>query len=242
MRRARVRDPAGSIRIGEWTDDGIVLPTGTYDPSEVDVLPPTEPSKIVCLARNYVEHAGGDPPERPSFFFKAPNALASHGDTVRLPEGVEEVHYEAEVGVVIGQQCRNVAQEDALDVVEGYTCVNDLSNRDDQRQEQNWIRGKAFDNSAPIGPAVATPEHVSDPEDPRIRLWLNGEKMQDSNDDSLVHNVSEVIAEFTEHLTLERGDVIAMGTSGHPTALSDGDKIEIEVDGVGRLEHYVEVP
>lgn len=144
--------------------------------------------------------------------------------------------------MVIGRQCRNVAEEDALDVVEGYTCVNDLSNRDDQRQEQNWVRGKSFDNAAPIGPVVATPEHVSDPEDPRVRLWLNGEKKQDSEDDSLVFNVSEVIAEFTEHLTLERGDVIAMGTSGHPTSLSDGDTVEIEVDGVGRLEHDVEVP
>jgi 2-keto-4-pentenoate hydratase/2-oxohepta-3-ene-1,7-dioic acid hydratase in catechol pathway len=242
MRRARVRDPAGSVRLGEWTDDEVILSTGSYSHAEVDVLPPTEPSKIVCLARNYVEHAGGDPPERPSFFFKAPNALASHGDTVTLPKGVDEVHYEAEVGVVIGEQCRNVDEADALDFVEGYTNVNDLSNRDDQREEQNWIRGKSFDNSGPVGPAVADPEHVSDPEDPRIRLWLNGEKMQDSKDDSLVHNVSEVISEFTEHLTLERGDIIAMGTSGHPTALSDGDKVEIEVDGVGRLTHWVEEP
>ena len=242
MRYARIRDPAGSVRVGEWTDDGIVLPTGTYDPSEVDVLPPVEPTKIVCMARNYVEHAGGDPPERPSFFFKTPNALAGHGDVITLPAGVEEVHYEAEFGVVIGEQCRNVAEEDALDVVEGYTCVNDLSNRDDQRQEQNWVRGKSFDNSGPIGPCVATPEHIDDPQNPRVRLWLNGEKMQDSDEDRLVHDVSETIAEFTEQLTLEPGDVIAMGTSGHPTPLSDGDEIEIEVEGVGTLEHSVRFP
>jgi 2-keto-4-pentenoate hydratase/2-oxohepta-3-ene-1,7-dioic acid hydratase in catechol pathway len=239
MRLARVRDPAGYVRIGEWTDDGIELPDGTYSPDEVDILPPSEPSKIVCLARNYVEHADGDPPERPSYFLKGPNAVAGHGDTVRLPPGSDRVDYEAEVGVVIGQQCKNVAEEDVLDVIRGYTCFNDVSNRTDQRKETNWIRGKAFDNSAPMGPTIATPEHVSNPDDPRVRLWLNGELKQDSLEDSLVFTVSEAISELTNYLTLEPGDVVAMGTSGHPEPLSDGDTVEIEVDGVGRLEHDV---
>jgi 2-keto-4-pentenoate hydratase/2-oxohepta-3-ene-1,7-dioic acid hydratase in catechol pathway len=240
MRHVRFRDPAGAVRRGEWTDEGIVFADRTYDPDAVDVLPPVEPTKVVCLAGNYVAHAGGDPPERPSLFLKGPNAVAGHGDTVTLPAGKEEVDYEAEVGVVIGEQCRHVAAADAMDVVAGYTNVNDISNRDDQRREQNWVRGKAFDGSAPMGPVVADPEHVDDPEDPRIRLWLNGEKRQDSADDELVFPVSAVIEEVTALLTLEPGDVIAMGTSGHPESMSDGDTVEIEIDGVGRLEHTVE--
>lgn len=240
MRRIRFRDPAGATRSGEWTDDGIVFGDRTYDEEEIDVLPPVEPTKIVCLAGNYVEHAHGNVPDRPSLFLKGPNAVAGHDDTIQLPAGKEEVDYEAEVGVVIGEQCRNVDEQDAMDVVAGYTCMNDVSNRDDQGVEQNWVRGKAFDGSAPLGPVVASPEHVDDPEDPHIRLWLNGEKKQDSRNDELIFTVSEVIAEVTELLTLEPGDVIAMGTSGRPESMSDGDTVEIEIDGVGRLRHHVE--
>lgn len=240
MRHVRFKDPAGSVREGSW-DDGLVSFAGkAYDASEVDILPPVEPSKIICLAGNYVEHAHGDPPERPSLFLKGPNAVAGHEDTITLPAGKERIDYEAEVGMVIGEQCKHVDESDALDVVAGYTNLNDVSNREDQREEQNWIRGKAFDGSAPMGPVVATPDHIDDPENPRIRLWQNGEKKQDSADDRLVHNVSEVIAEVTKLLTLEAGDVIAMGTSGHPEPMADGDTIEIKIDGVGRLRHYVE--
>jgi len=260
MRRVRFEDPAGYVRNGEWTDDGIVFADKVYDPGEVNVLPPVEPTKVVCLAANYVEHIkeGGEDaeiPDVPVVFLKAPNTVAGHGDTITLPTpraskdelpddwGIElgdRVDYEAEVGVVIGEQCRHVPEEEALDVVAGYTNLNDVSNRDDQNREQNWIRGKAFDGSAPIGPVVATPEHVDDPENPRIRLWQNGELKQDSADDELVFPVSETIAEITALLTLEPGDVIAMGTSGHPEPMHDGDRIEIEVDGVGRLRHGVE--
>jgi 2-keto-4-pentenoate hydratase/2-oxohepta-3-ene-1,7-dioic acid hydratase in catechol pathway len=242
MRSVRFRDPAGAIRHGEWTDDGIEFGGRTYEKSAVDVLPPVEPTKIICLAGNYIEHAGGDIPERPSLFMKGPNAVAGHGDTITLPAGKERVDYEAEVGVVIGDQCRHVDAESALDVVAGYTNLNDVSNRDDQNVEQNWIRGKAFDGSAPTGPVVASPDHVDDPRDPRIRLWQNGEKKQDSADDELIFDVPEVIAEVTALVTLEPGDIIAMGTSGHPEPMSDGDTIEIEVDGVGRLRHTVERP
>lgn len=240
MRKVRFRDPSGAIRHGEWTERGIEFGGRIYEEAEVDVLPPVTPTKIVCLAGNYVEHAHGDVPDRPSLFLKAPNAVAGHDDTVTLPRGKERVEYEGEVGVVIGEQCRHVEAGDAMDVVDGYTNLNDISNRDDQNIEQNWVRGKAFDGSAPIGPVVATPEHVDNPENPRIRLWQNGEKKQDSSDDELVFTVSEVIAEVTELLTLEAGDILTLGTPGHPESLADGDTIEIEIDGVGRLRHHVE--
>ncbi|WP_114579010.1 fumarylacetoacetate hydrolase family protein [Saliphagus sp. LR7] len=260
MRYARFRDRAGSVRVGEWTDDGIEFGDRTYELEEVDVLPPVEPTKIVCLAANYIEHMKeGDGevniPDAPTVFLKGPNAVAGHEDTVALPEprtapedlpdewGIElgdRVDYEAELGVVIGKQCRNVSQDGVDNVIDGYTCLNDISNRDDQSVFGLDIRGKAFDNSTPIGPVVATPEHVE--EDPRIRLWLNGEQRQDSTDDEMIFSVREAIEEITKFITLEEGDVVAMGTTYGIGRLSDGDTVEIEIDGIGRLKHYVERP
>jgi len=240
MSYVRFRDPAGSVRKGSWTNDGITFADSTYDPDEVDILPPTEPSKIVCVGLNYADHAaesGMDIPERPLLFLKPPNSVAGHGDTVTLPAGKEQVEYEAELGVVIGTQCRNVAAEDADSVIEGYTCVNDISNRDDQMVEQNWIRGKAFDGSAPIGPVVAPPEDV--PDDARVELRLNGEVKQQSSRAEFIFSVPEIIEEITTYMTLERGDVIITGTTAGVGPLSDGDRVEVEIEGVGTLEHEV---
>jgi 2-keto-4-pentenoate hydratase/2-oxohepta-3-ene-1,7-dioic acid hydratase in catechol pathway len=240
MKVTRFVDPAGSIRTGEWTDDGIAFGGRSYDHDEVDVLPPVEPSKIVCIGRNYAPHAderNADIPDRPLLFLKPPNALSGHGDTVTLPSDRGRIEYEAEVGVVIGEQCRNVQPEDAADVIAGYTCVNDLSNREDQRQEQNWVRGKAFDNAAPMGPVMATPDEV--PDDASIELRLNGETQQSSSLDNLIFPVDELIAEITTLMTLEPGDVIATGTPAGVGPLSDGDVVEVEVEGVGTLRTHV---
>ncbi|MFB6195677.1 MAG: fumarylacetoacetate hydrolase family protein [Haloplanus sp.] len=243
MKHVRFRDPAGSVRNGEWTDDGIVFGDTTYDPDEVTVLPPTEPSKIVCIGLNYADHAeetDSDIPERPLLFLKSPNAVSGHGDTVTLLPDKDRIDYEAEVGVVIDEQCRNVDEEDAWNVVRGFTCVNDLSNRDDQRQEQNWIRGKSFDNAAPIGPVVATLDEV--PEHPEVRLRLNGEERQSSSTEHLIFSIPELIAEITTYLTLEPGDIIATGTTSGIGAVSDGDTVEVEVEGVGVLRNDFEAP
>ncbi|KZN23187.1 2-hydroxyhepta-2,4-diene-1,7-dioate isomerase [Haladaptatus sp. R4] len=240
MSHVRFRDPAGAVRTGSWTDDGIVFADSTYDPDEVDILPPTEPSKIVCVGLNYADHAaesGMEIPERPLLFLKPPNSVAGHGDTISLPEGKEQVEYEAELGVVIGEQCRNVAAEDADSVIEGYTCVDDISNRDDQMVEQNWIRGKAFDGSAPIGPVVAPPEDV--PGDATVELRLNGEVKQHSSRAEFIFSVPEIIEEITAYMTLEPGDVIITGTPAGVGPLADGDRVEVEIEGVGTLEHFV---
>ncbi len=243
MKHVRFVDPAGSIREGTWTDDGVSFGGRTYDPEAVDVLPPVEPSKIVCIGLNYADHAeetDSELPERPLLFLKGPNALAGHGDTIPLLPGKERIDHEAELGVVIGEQCRNVPEAEAMDVVWGYTCFNDISNRDDQREEQNWIRGKAFDSSAPIGPCVATLDEV--PENPSIELRLNGEVRQRSTIDNLIFTVPELIAEVTQYLTLERGDVIATGTTSGIGPISDGDTMEVEVEGVGTLRNHVSAP
>ncbi|ELZ03800.1 fumarylacetoacetate hydrolase family protein [Natrialba aegyptia] len=245
MKYVRFRDPAGAVRRGEFESGHVHFANESYslDSDEIDVLPPCEPSKIVCIGRNYADHAdemGSDLPDRPMLFLKPPNALAGHGDTVTVPAGKDRIDYEAELGVVIGTQCRHVSQADAMDVVEGITCMNDVSNREDQRQEQNWVRGKAFDGSAPLGPVLATPDEV--PDDARVQSRVNGEVKQDGSRDQLIFPIPELIAEITTHLTLEPGDVIATGTPEGVGPLSDGDAVEIEVEGVGTLEHTVRIP
>ena len=239
MHQVRFRDPAGSVRVGEWTDDRISVAGRSYDPAEVDVLPPSDPEKIVCIGRNYADHAdemGSDVPDRPMLFLKPPNCLASHGSTVTAPAD-KRIDYEAELGVVVDEQARNLDESEAMDAVRGFTCGDDLSNRDDQRAEQNWVRGKAFDNAAPLGPVLATPDEV--PDDAAIQSRVNGEVRQDSSIDHLIFPVPELLAEITSYVTLEPGDVVLTGTPEGVGELQDGDRVEVEIEGVGTLEHHV---
>jgi 2-keto-4-pentenoate hydratase/2-oxohepta-3-ene-1,7-dioic acid hydratase in catechol pathway len=257
MRRVRFRDSAGNVRGGRWTtsdgEDVVTAAAGPYgriafgdesfDPAEVDILPPCEPTKIVAVGRNYADHAAehdSEVPDRPLLFLKPPNTVASHDSTVTLPSGGKRIDYEAELGVVIGEQCRNVSASEAKSVVSGYTCLDDLSNRDDQEIEQNWVRGKAFDNAAPIGPVIATEEHL--PEDATIETRVNGETKQSSTIDRMHFSVPELVEEITEYMTLEPGDIIATGTPEGVGPLEDGDDVEIEIEGVGTLEHSVNIP
>jgi 2-keto-4-pentenoate hydratase/2-oxohepta-3-ene-1,7-dioic acid hydratase in catechol pathway len=215
----------------------------SYDPDAVDILAPCEPSKIVCVGLNYADHADeqdSEVPDRPLLFLKPPNTVASHHSNIRLPAGKERIDYEAELGVVVDSQCRNVDESDAMDIVAGYTCLVDLSNRDDQNREQNWVRGKAFDNAAPIGPVVASPEHV--PDDAAVELRVNGELRQSSTREQLIFPISELIAEITTYLTLEPGDVIATGTPQGVGPLFDGDEVDVSIEGVGKLRHTVSIP
>ena len=243
MLQARFIDPAGTVRTGEWVDGTVEFGGQTYDASSVRILPPSTPTKIVCVGLNYEDHAeeeGMDLPDRPMLFLKPPSALAGHGDIVRLPQGKDTVEYEAELGVVIGTQCRNVSSEDAADVIAGYTCVNDISNRDDQLIEQNWVRGKAFDGAAPVGPVLATPDEV--PADAAIELRLNGKTRQRSSRGQFIFDVPELIEEVTSYMTLERGDVLSTGTTSGVGPLSDGDTVSVEIEGIGTLEHSVSSP
>ncbi|GAD52456.1 LOW QUALITY PROTEIN: 2-hydroxyhepta-2,4-diene-1,7-dioate isomerase / 5-carboxymethyl-2-oxo-hex-3- ene-1,7-dioate decarboxylase [Halarchaeum acidiphilum MH1-52-1] len=228
------------MREGEYHDDGTVSFGGrSYAVDDVEILAPCEPSKIVCVGRNYAKHAeerGEDVPDRPLLFLKPPNTVAGHGNTVTLrPEG--EVEHEVELGVVIGEQCRHVEEADAMDVVAGYTAAVDVSNRDDQDREQNWVRGKAFDGSCPLGPVLADPAHV--PEGADVELRVNGETRQSSNTEHFIFSVPELIAEITQYMTLEEGDVIITGTPEGVGPLEDGDRVEAEIEGVGTLEHDV---
>jgi len=257
MKRVRFRDPTGTIRGGRWlVEDGqeyvttalgepetVATDEHTYPAESVDVLPPAEPTKIVAIGRNYADHADeqdADVPDRPLLFLKPPNTVASHGSTVSLLPDKERLDYEAELAVIIGETCHNVDADDAEDVIAGYTCFNDISNRDDQRVETNWVRGKAFDNAAPMGPVLATPEEV--PDDATIECRVNGETKQSGNREDMVFAVPELIEEITAYMTLEPGDVIATGTPEGVGPLADGDRVEIEIEGIGTLEHGIHIP
>lgn len=255
----RFQDDTGYTRTGLWADGTIETPEREYSPEEVNVLPPVEPSKIICLYGNYLEHlkesgykVPEEIPKHPKLFLKSPNTVIGHRDVIRLPKpgvdseevgslgeietGLGRIDYEAELGVVIGKQAKKIPKEDALDFVEGYTCINDVSNRDDQSVERNWVRGKSFDCAAPIGPVIASPELV--PEEPRVKLRLNDETKQDSLEDKFIFSVQEVIEEVTKFMTLEPGDVISMGTPKGVGPLSHGDKVEVEIEGIGTLINH----
>ncbi|WP_313695084.1 fumarylacetoacetate hydrolase family protein [Halorarum halobium] len=242
MRRARIRDPSGAVRRGRYENGTVEAAGETFDVSDpaVDLLAPCEPTKIVCVGRNYAAHADErdeEVPDRPMLFLKPPNCVAPPGSTVPLPAGKEQVEHEAELAVVVGEQARNVAAVDAWDVVEGITCMNDVSNRDDQDRERNWVRGKAFDASAPLGPVVADAEDV--PADAAVELRLNGERRQHGTRDQFIFDVPTLIEEVTTYLTLEPGDAVSTGTPAGVGPLADGDRVEVEVEGVGVLAHDV---
>ncbi len=245
MHSIRFVDPAGTVRRGTY-ESGTVTAAGVSYDVEADAVrlrTPATPSKIVCVGLNYADHAAeqnAELPDRPLLFLKPPNAIAHPNSTVTLPAGKARIDWEAELAVVIGEQCRHVEAGEAMEHVAGYTCMNDLSNRDDQNVETNWVRGKAFDNSAVLGPVLADPDAV--PADAAIELRVNGETKQASSIDKFIFSVPELIEEITTYMTLQPGDVISTGTPAGVGALSDGDTVEIEIEGIGILEHDVRIP
>ena len=208
--------------------------------------PVTRPGKIICIGLNYRAHAeeqGAEPPETPTFFAKFRNALAAPGATVSLPPWSEKVDYEAEVGFVIRDRCKDVQEADALDHVAGYTLLNDLSARDYQFKTPQWMPGKTFDGAAPCGPALVTPDEAGPHDQIEIELTLNGERMQKSSTADLVHPVPALIAYLSKLMTLEPGDVISTGTPAGVGSLRDpkvwlkpGDDVVISSPQLGVLE------
>jgi 2-keto-4-pentenoate hydratase/2-oxohepta-3-ene-1,7-dioic acid hydratase in catechol pathway len=212
----------------------------------VDLLPPiTEPDKIVCIGLNYHEHAaeqGKEAPETPTFFAKFRNALASPGATVKLPEFSRRVDYEAEVAFVIGDRCKDVPEETAMEHVAGYMLLNDLSARDYQMRTPQWMPGKTFDGAAPCGPALVTVDEAGPHDAIEIELRLNGEVMQRSSTADLVHSVPALVAYLSKLMTLEPGDIVATGTPGGVGSLRDpkvwlkaGDEVVVSSPQLGEL-------
>jgi 2,4-diketo-3-deoxy-L-fuconate hydrolase len=212
-------------------------------------LPIDRPGKIVCVGLNYRDHAAESNlalPSRPLLFAKWQTSLIGPGDAIVLPPVSDQVDYEAELGVVIGTRARGVSADDALGVVAGYTCVNDVSARDLQMSEGQWTRAKSFDTFCPVGPAIVPAAEIPDPQALGIRCLVNGEPMQDSTTAEMVFSVAEIIAFVSAGITLEPGDLIATGTPAGvgmarnpPVFLTDGDVVTVEIDRVGALTNPV---
>ena len=219
---------------------GIII-TGKKEFSleKVRLLSPCTPTKIICLGRNYAAHAqelGNPLPERPLLFFKPPSAVIGPGEEIVLPRS-SRVDYEAELAIIIDRRCRNVRAKDAMEVIYGYTCMNDVSDREAQKWDKNWVRAKGFDTSAPLGPVIVTKDEIEGPF--HVVLRLNGEIRQDGSTSDLVFSIPEIIAEITAYMTLEPGDVIATGTPAGVGPLSPGDTVEVMIDGIDTLTNCV---
>jgi 2,4-didehydro-3-deoxy-L-rhamnonate hydrolase len=212
-------------------------------------LPIAIPSKIVCIGLNYRDHAeeqGVDLPDAPLLFAKWPNTLIGAGEPIVIPPITSKVDYEAELGVVIGERLRNVSEENALEGVRGYLCLNDVSARDLQFADGQWVRGKSLDTFCPVGPKLVSPDDVPDPQRLSIRALVNGRVLQDSSTAQMVFGVAAVIAHVSRAITLEPGDLIATGTPAgvgafrHPPVfLRPGDQVTIEIEGLGALTNPV---
>ena len=240
MRWVRFIHPRRGIPAEGRVDGDTVRADGVqFALSAVQLLPPCVPTKIVCVGRNYADHAkelGNEIPERPLLFLKPPSAVIGPGEPIILPES-DVVHYEAELAVVIGTRCKNVAATDAGSVIRGYTCLNDVSDRVAQKWETNWVRAKAFDTSAPLGPWIVSPDEAAEPF--HVVLRLNGDVKQDGATSDLYFPIPELIATISAIMTLEPGDVIATGTPAGVGPLARGDVVEVDIDGIGILRNPV---
>jgi 2-keto-4-pentenoate hydratase/2-oxohepta-3-ene-1,7-dioic acid hydratase in catechol pathway len=212
---------------------------------DVRVGPPlSRPSKIVCVGLNYAKHAaesGMDIPEEPVLFFKASSAIVGPFDPIVIPKGSEKTDWEVELAVVIGQKASYVSEADALNHIAGYVLHNDVSERAYQLERSGqWVKGKSCDTFAPIGPFIATPDEIGDPNNLTLWLKLNGEEMQNSSTSDFIFNIQHVVSYISQFMTLLPGDIISTGTPfgvglglTPPRYLQDGDVVELGIEGLG---------
>lgn len=208
--------------------------------SDVTLLPPAIPTKIVCVGRNYLEHAlelGNKMPEEPLLFLKPPSAVIGHNSNIIIPPQSSQVEHEGEVGVVIGRIASKLTESDnPLNYVLGYTCINDVTARDLQRKDVQFTRGKSFDTFCPVGPYIAT---NLNPTNLTVTTKVNGIIKQHGNTKDMAFPIALLIRYISNIMTLYPGDLIATGTPAGVSALSVGDVVEVEVDGVGILSNPV---
>lgn len=207
--------------------------------SEVELLAPTVPEKIVCVGLNYRDHAEElnlDLPEEPIIFLKPPTALLGPDKLIKYPESSEQVDYEAELAVIIKDEIKNISAAKAKQHILGYTCFNDVTARDLQNQDKQWTRAKSFDTFAPLGPKIVTDIN---PNDLDIKLLLNGEVKQRSNTSQMIFAIPEVISFISQVMTLRPGDVIATGTPPGIGEMKNGDQVTVEIENIGRLTNKI---
>ncbi len=229
-------------------------PRGLLTPLKVARLcaPLPRPGKIVCVGRNYAEHArerGAETSAQPIFFLKSANTICGPGDAIILPPNSTQVDFEAELAVVIGKGGRGIAEERAGEHIAGYTILNDISARDMQAQDKQWFRGKSCDTFAPCGPWIITRDEIPDPHNLAISLTLNGETMQAANTGDMIFKIPYLVSYLSQSLTWEPGDILSTGTPAGigagrtpPVFLKPGDSVSITVQQVGTLTNPVRGP
>jgi 2-keto-4-pentenoate hydratase/2-oxohepta-3-ene-1,7-dioic acid hydratase in catechol pathway len=212
-------------------------------------LPIDRPQKIICVGLNYLDHAAEGSatiPERPLLFAKWPNTLIGAREPIVLPSISAKVDYEGELAAVIGTRAQRVGVDDALDVVAGYLCANDVSARDLQFADRQWVRGKSLDTFCPIGPTLVPASEIPDPQALQLRTILNGEVVQEAPTSSMIFSVAQIVAFISEAITLEPGDLILTGTPAGVGIFRDpelllqpGDEVTVEIEGLGTLTNPV---
>lgn len=241
-----------------FTNDGITRLRTAFDPGSAAMVdagirlgPPVyKPGKIICIGLNYRKHAeesGMAPPREPVVFFKATSSLTGPNDPIIIPKNSRKTDWEVELAVVIGRRANYISREEALDFVAGYVLHNDLSEREFQLERGGqWVKGKSCDTFAPLGPYLVTRDEILDPNNLRLWLRVNGNKVQDGNTRDFIFNVQEVVSYLSQFMSLMPGDVISTGTPegvGHgfdpPVYLKDGDVVELGIDGLGTAKQMV---
>lgn len=213
---------------------------------------PVKPGKIICVGRNYAEHAkelGNAVPDAPLLFLKAPSAVIAHGETITWRADVTaQVDWEGELAVVIGQRGKHIPEQDAPKYIYGYTIGNDVSARDLQDKEPQWARAKSLDTFCPLGPVIVTRADLPDAQTLRVKTEVNGEVMQDGSTDQMMHSVNALVSYISQWFTLEPGDVLLTGTPSGvgkgrkpPVFLKDGDTVSVTIDGIGTLTNPCKV-
>ncbi|WP_228486281.1 fumarylacetoacetate hydrolase family protein [Paludibaculum fermentans] len=227
---------------GILQDDQILLAEGRTLPlAQARLLPAVSPTKIVCVGRNYAEHAkelGNAVPTEPLIFMKPPSSLNGHLGAVVYPKISQLVSFEGEVGIIIGRRARRIKQEEADAYIAGYTIVNDMTARDLQKKDGQWTRGKGFDTFCPVGPCWVPREEI-DFQSLRVTTRVNGEVKQDAPVTDMIFSVGAILQFVTEFMTLEPGDLIATGTPPGVGPVQPGDVIQVEVPGLGILENSI---
>lgn len=206
--------------------------------------PIARPGKIVCLGKNYADHAvefDSEIPASPILFSKASSSLAGPGDPIVLPRGAKVVDGEVELAVVIGRTVQRVSESDAMQFVAGYTVLNDVTDREAQKESKQWFRAKSADTFCPLGPYLVTPDEIRDPQNLRLYSKINGQTLQDNSTSKMIFKIAHLISFISSSITLEAGDIIATGTPGGigsahkpPVLLRPGDTIEAGIEGLGR--------
>jgi 2-keto-4-pentenoate hydratase/2-oxohepta-3-ene-1,7-dioic acid hydratase in catechol pathway len=221
-----------------------------HDLSEFKILAPIpNPQKIVCLAFNYIDHAKEQeitPPSEPAIFIKPRTTLCGTNSNIICPKFVKELDYEVELAVIIGKECKNVSEEQAMNQIFGYMILNDVSARDIQFQDKQFTRGKSFDTFAPCGPWITTNDEINNPQDLRLLTNINSEERQNSNTKNMHLKIPQIISKLSKVMTLESGDIISTGTpegvalkNPDTPFLKDGDKIHMEIEKLGTIQNTV---